>query len=64
MARLFFIMRESGKYKGWASEKSGDFFFVAVGVGGAGWERTGRKRRKLVDTDKDALPGQTLIRFL
>lgn len=64
MARLFFIMRESGKYKGWASEKSGDFFFVAVGVGRTEWKRIRRKRRKLVDTDKDALPGQTLVRFL
>lgn len=57
-------MRESEKYKGWASKKNGDFSFVAVGVGGAGWERARRKRRKLVDTNKDSLPGQTLVRLL
>lgn len=48
-------MRESGKHKGWSSEESGHFLFVVVGVGGARWERTERKRRKLVDTDKDSL---------
>lgn len=57
-------MRESEKYKEWASKKNGDFSFVAVGVRGAGWERTRRKRRKLVDTDKDSLPDQTLVRLL
>ena len=60
----FLIMRKSGKCKGWLAEESGDLSFVAGGVGGSRMGMDGRKRRKLVDTDKDSLPDQTLVRLL
>ena len=57
-------MRESGKYKGWPAEESGDLAFVAGMVGGSRMGIDGRKRKKLVDTYKDSLPDQTLVKFL